>query len=227
MKKHSILSKLLVGFVLCVCLAAGSLYATPNSDLPQLQDGDLIFQTSMSSQSSAILIATADAYSHMGIVSNDGKSVKVIEAAAVVKETALQEWINRGLLRRIAIYRDPDLTQEQSQRILSAAKDLYGKPYDIFFSFNNDAIYCSELPYLAYRAAGISIGKIQKVSSLNFDNFVVKKIIRQRWQRHSECTSRQYNFEQCYKYILDQNLITPASIANDGRFKRIYSNYPF
>jgi hypothetical protein len=65
------------------------------------------------------------------------------------------------------------------------------------------------------------------VSDLNFDNFLVKKIIRQRWQRHSECTSRQYDFEQCYKYILDQDLVTPASIANDGRFKRIYSNYPF
>jgi Permuted papain-like amidase enzyme, YaeF/YiiX, C92 family len=227
MKKRRILSKLLIVLVLCICLAAGRLYATANNDLPLLQDGDLIFQTSMSSQSSAILIATADPYSHMGIVKNDGKSVKIIEAAATVKETALQEWINRGLLKRIAIYRDPDLTQDQARQILSAARELYGKPYDIFFSFNNDTIYCSELPFLAYREAGISIGKIQKVSDLNFDNFLVKKIIRQRWQRHSECTSRQYDFEQCYKYILDQDLVTPASIANDSKFKRIYSNYPF
>jgi hypothetical protein len=58
------------------------------------------------------------------------------------------------------------------------------------------------------------------------DNFLVKKVIQQRWQRHSECTSRQYGFEQCYKHILGQDRVTPASIANDGRFKRIYSNYP-
>ena len=227
MKRRRALSKLLIVFVLCICLAAGSLYATANSDLPPLLDGDLIFQTSMSNQSGAILIATADAYSHMGIVKYDGGSIKVIEAAGIVKETALQEWVKRGLLKRIAVYRDPDLTKEQAIQVLSAAKGLYGKPYDIFFSFNNDAIYCSELPYLAFKSAGISIGKIQKVSDLHFDNFLVKKIIRQRWERHAECKFRQFNFEQCYRYILDQDLVTPASIANDGKFKRIYSNYPF
>ena len=227
MKRRSVLPKVLISLVLLICLAAGRLYATANGDFPPLQDGDLVFQTSTSSQSSAILIATADPYSHMGIVKNDGKAIKVVEAAGTVKETALQEWINRGLLKRVAVYRDPDLTQEQAKRILAAARELYGKPYDIFFSFNNDAIYCSELPYLAYRAAGLSVGKIQKVSSLHFDNFFVRKLIQQRWQHDSECTSRQFDFEQCYKYILDQDLITPASIANDGKFKKIYSNYPF
>jgi hypothetical protein len=226
MSRRPILTKLLIALVLLIGLAATSLYATVNGDLPPLQDGDLIFQTSTSGQSSAILIATADPYSHMGIIKKDGKDIKVVEAAGTVKETPLQEWINRGLLKRVAIYRDPDLTQEQAGRILAAARELYGKPYDIFFSFNNDAIYCSELPYLAYRAAGLSIGKIQKVSDLHFDNFFVKRLIRQRWQRDSECTSRQFDFEQCYNHILDQDLVTPASIANDGKFKRIYSNYP-
>lgn len=226
MKPRPILAKLLGVLVLGICVAAGSLYATANSDLPQLRDGDLIFQTSTSAQSSAILAATADPFSHMGIVKNDGKSIKVIEASGTVKETALREWIDRGLLKRIAIFRDPNLTQDQATQIISVARGLYGRPYDIFFSFSNDAIYCSELPYLAYRAAGISIGKIQKVSDLNFDNFLVKKIIQQRWRRHSECASRRYGFEQCYKHILEQDLVTPASIANDGRFKRIYSNYP-
>lgn len=163
----------------------------------------------------------------MGIIKIEGKSIRVIEAASVVKETPLNDWIGRGVLKRIAIYRDVGLTEEQTARILSAAKDLYGKPYDIFFSFNNDAIYCSELPYLAYSAAGISIGKIQKVSDLHFDNFVVKRLIRQRWQRHAECTSKQYDFERCYRHILQQDLITPASIANDAKFKKIYSNYLF
>jgi hypothetical protein len=59
-----------------------------------------------------------------------------------------------------------------AEQIVPAAGNMYGKPYDIFFSFNNDAIYCSELPYLAYRAAGISIGKIQKGADLHVDNFL-------------------------------------------------------
>jgi hypothetical protein len=98
----------------------------------------------------------------MGIVKNNGKTLEVIEATRTAKETPLRDWIGHGLLKRAAIYRDPDLTPEQAKQILAAARALYGKPYDIFFSFNNDAIYCSELPYLSYKAAGISIGKSRK-----------------------------------------------------------------
>jgi len=226
--KRPIRSKLLIIVVVGICLVTGRLYATAGEDLlPSLRDGDLIFQTSTSSQSAAILFATADPYSHMGIVKNDGKAIEVIEAGRVVKETPLRDWINRGLLKRLAVYRDPDLTAAQTKQILSAAKELYGRPYDIFFSFNNDAIYCSELPYLAYKAAGVSIGSVQKVSDLHFDNFLVKRMIRERWQRDAECTANHYDFEQCYTHILDQDLITPASIARDRKFKRIYSNYPF
>src|SRR4051794_28028140 len=97
----------------------------------------------------------------MGIIKHSGGEIVVIEASDHVKETPLQVWINRGVFKRIAIYRDSDLTQDQIGKALAFAKTLYGKPYDIFFSFNNDAIYCSELPYLAFQAAGVSIGKVQ------------------------------------------------------------------
>ena len=40
-----------------------------------------------------------------------------------MKETALQEWINRGLLKRIAIYRDPNLTQNQAVKFLLRSAD--------------------------------------------------------------------------------------------------------
>ncbi|MFZ4541927.1 MAG: YiiX/YebB-like N1pC/P60 family cysteine hydrolase [Rickettsiales bacterium] len=216
----------LIFFILSSALVAGSLYATANENYPPLQDGDLIFHTSRSSQSGAILIATADPFTHMGIIRNDGENDVVIEAAGKVKETPLRDWVNRGLLERVAIYRDPELTPAQAKQIIAAAKSYYGKSYDIFFSFNNDNIYCSELPYLAYKKAGISIGKVQKVSELNFDNALVRKLIKQRWQRHTECATRKYDFEQCYDFILNQDLVTPASIANDAKFEKIYSNYP-
>jgi hypothetical protein len=208
-------------------LAALWLYTTSGGPYPPLRTGDLIFQTSTSSQSGTILIATGNPYTHMGIIKNDAGRTVVIEAGGTVKETPLSEWINRGILRRVAIYRDPELTEQQTDRIVAAAETLYGKPYDIFFSFHNDAIYCSELPHLAYRAAGRSMGKIEKVSDLYFDNALVRELIKKRWQRHSECTSRNYDFEQCYTHILNQELVTPASIAADSKIKRIYSNYPF
>jgi hypothetical protein len=219
--------KLWVVFVICLGLAAGALYAGKSEEYPPLRDGDLIFQTSTTSQAMPILVATAHPFTHMGLIAHEAGNAVVVEAARTVTATPLADWIHRGFLRRFAIYRDEKLTAEQQAKIMAAAKELYGRPYDIFFSFNNDSIYCSELAYLAYKAAGIQIGAIQKVSELHFDNVFVKKLIQQRWQRDPECTSRHYDFEQCYDFILHQELVTPASIANDSQFSRIYSNYPF
>lgn len=224
MKKRLFLASLAI----LLLLAAGSLYATTAEvKFPPLKNGDLVFQTSTSSQSSAIFVATGNSYTHMGIIKDGPSGFVVIEAAGVVRETPLRDWVNRGLLNRVALYRDEKLTDEQSQVILSSAEKYYGRAYDIFFSFNNQAIYCSELPYLAFGEAGIAIGRVQKVSDLNFDNALVKKIIEQRWQRHEECTAKNYDFAQCYDHILKQSLVTPASIAEDKQFARIYSNYPF
>lgn len=219
--------KIIVILVLCSSLVVGDLFAGANANYPTLQNGDLIFQTSASNQSSAILVATTNPYTHMGIIKSDGKNIVVIEAVGKVKETPLKEWVDRGVLKRVAIYRNPELTLEHAKQVISFARAYYGKSYDIFFSFNNDTIYCSELPYIAYKKAGISIGKVQKISELNFDNPLVKQLIEQRWQRHSECKAKKYNFEQCYDYILNQDLVTPASIAKDAQFEKIYSNYPF
>jgi hypothetical protein len=163
----------------------------------------------------------------MGIIKNEHGKIGVIEAGRVVGETPLEAWVNRGIMSRVAIYRDSSLTPDQAQHILSAAHALYGRPYDIFFSFNNEAIYCSELPWLAWQSIGIKIGRVQKISELNFDNALVRKLIQQRWQRDTECTTRGYDFEQCFNYILNQDVVTPASIAADTRFKQIYSSYPY
>ena len=62
----------------------------------ELKDGDLIFQTSRSSQSKAIQLATNSKYSHCGIVFKEGDSFYVFEAVQPVKRTPLAEWIARG-----------------------------------------------------------------------------------------------------------------------------------
>ena len=60
------------------------------------QQGDIIFQTSLSSQSQAIQLATKSKYSHCGIVFIEGDKVYVYEAVQPVKKTLLSEWIKRG-----------------------------------------------------------------------------------------------------------------------------------
>ena len=194
--------------------------------LPPLKDGDLVFQTSKSSQSGAVFAATASVFTHMGIVREQDGRILVIEAGPRVREMPFSAWAQRGVLARVAVYRDPTLAPEQAQRVLTAARALLGRPYDIFFAFDNDAIYCSELPYLAYKAAGIAIGRRQKVRDLHFDNALVRKLIAARWRNHPRCQAKDYDFERCFQTILDQEIVSPASIASDPRFKQIYSNYP-
>jgi len=213
-----------------VLLAAVFILVLPDfqtrDGLPQLKDGDLVFQTSKSSQSAAIFAATANVFTHMGIVRNDHGRILVIEAGAKLREIPLGAWVQRGVLGRVAVYRDPTLTPEQAGTVITAARALLGRPYDIFFAFDNDAIYCSELPYLAYGAAGIAIGRREKVRDLHFDNALVRKLIAARWRNHPRCKAEGYDFERCFQEILEQEVVSPASIAQDPRFRRIWSNFP-
>lgn len=200
------------------------------TDLPQLKNGDLVFQTIKSSQTSAIMVASSSPYTHVGIVKidEDGKPI-VVEAIGPVREIGLDEWIKQGIAGRIAIKRMKSLSEEAARKVLDAAKGYYGRPYDFYFYFDNQSIYCSELVYYAFKdALSVKVGLVETIKSLNFDNPVVKDIIEQRWKNYPLCRGKIDSFEKCYDVILQQELVTPASVANDKRFETIYSNYsPF
>lgn len=214
-----------VVFTIVAALLFGS-WALSSDPLPPLKDGDLVFHTSKSSQSAAIFAATAHPFTHMGIVKIVNGQALVVEAGGKVGETTLAKWIGRGVLQRVAIYRHRSVNPQNARRILAAAVGYYGKPYDIFFSFDNDAIYCSELPFYAYRAVGIEIGQVEKISELNVNNVLAQKLMESRWEKHPICRDNGYDFDECRARIYNQRLITPASIAGDGNFRKIYSNYP-
>jgi Permuted papain-like amidase enzyme, YaeF/YiiX, C92 family len=197
-------------------------------DLPQLKKGDIIFQTSRSGQSLAIMLASGSVLSHMGVIDHDtsGNAI-VLEATTTTRSTPLQDWINRGAGGRIEIRRMIDLSDSQADAIVREARTHFGKPYDIFFMNGDNALYCSEYVELAFsRGASVQLGASQKVSSLDIDNFAARKIIQQRWQRHPLCEKGgAANFENCYSKILQQSLITPQSIAEDPKLVQIFSNY--
>jgi len=77
-----------------VLLPALSVYGESPASL--VKDGDIIFQTSRSSQSIAIQRATDSRYSHMGIIFTRGGSPMVYEAVQTVRYTPLAKWIDRG-----------------------------------------------------------------------------------------------------------------------------------
>ena len=118
------------------------------------QTGDIIFQTSRSSQSLVIQKATHSPYSHMGMIVNKNGQLWVLEAIQPVKYTPLKQWINRGLNQAYIVKRyTPLLTSKQQQLLVTHAERFLGKPYDIYFGWDDHAIYCSEIVWKAYRSA--------------------------------------------------------------------------
>ncbi|HRK08780.1 MAG TPA: YiiX/YebB-like N1pC/P60 family cysteine hydrolase [Pseudobdellovibrionaceae bacterium] len=191
----------------------------------KLQNGDLVFHTSHSKQSYAIMWASKSLRSHVGVIERHGKLVYVVEAIGRVSRTPLQRWIARGRLKRWEAYHDPRLNDEQRTKMVAAAKTLIGRPYDLHFTSGNKEIYCSELVALAYEKIGLPVGQWQKVRELDVDNPLVRKLALQRWKKHPVCKSEK-SFEACWPKILEDTLISPEALAQDKSLVRVFSNYP-
>lgn len=228
MKKLGRFFLILMAMAACVAVALGVYVALtmPKPDTLSLKDGDLVFQTEFDTQGMAVMAASSSPYTHMGIVKLKQGGTVVVEAIGPVTETPLKEWIARGAGKRLAVMRVKDLPPNAAQKIFVRAKREYGKPYDIYFLSSLDAIYCSELVRLSFEAANITLGKVQKVEDL-MSSPAMDALIEQRWQRYPPCKGiKGMTAEKCRGIIMQQELVTPASIAADPRVETVYSNYP-
>lgn len=148
-----------------------------------LQDGDLIFQTSRSSQSRAVQIATDSRYSHMGMLVQHQGQWQVLEAAATVRYTPLEDWLARGVAGHAVIKRlRTALTPAQQASLRAAIPAYLGKPYDLTFQWSDARIYCSELVWKLYqRTLGIQIGPLQKVRDFRLADPRIQEQLRTRY----------------------------------------------
>ncbi|MEM9539317.1 MAG: YiiX family permuted papain-like enzyme [Cyanobacteria bacterium P01_E01_bin.42] len=152
----------------------------------EAQNGDIIFQTSRSSQSLAIQRATKSKYSHMGIIYVKGDRAFVYEAVEPVKLTPLDEWIDRGerghhVIKRLVNAREK-LTPEALNKMLAIGQTFENKHYDLYFEWSDDRIYCSELVWKIYkRALNIEIGKLQTLQEFDLSDPIVQEKVRERF----------------------------------------------
>ncbi len=151
-----------------------------------LQNGDLIFHTSTSSQSLAIQIASQSKYSHVGIIYQEGDDFYVYEAVQPIKLTPAQDFINRGKDKHYVVKRlknsDQVLTPEAITKMKNIGKKYLGKNYDFRFEWSDDKIYCSELVWKIYKQAfDIEIGKLQQIKDFDLSDPVVKAKAKERY----------------------------------------------
>ncbi|MDR3086809.1 MAG: YiiX family permuted papain-like enzyme [Azoarcus sp.] len=169
---------------------------------PELREGDLIFQSSRSAQSQAIQLATHSPYSHMGMIFTRNGAPHVFEASATVRYTPFAEWIARGEGAHFVIKRlrdaDSQLTAASLKKLRKQAKTLEGKPYDVFFEWSDQRIYCSELVWKIYwRALGVKIGELQKIREFDLSSPPVQAKLRERYGN---------------RIPMDEPVISPAAI---------------
>lgn len=152
----------------------------------KIQNGDIIFQTSKSSQSKAIQLATKSKYSHMGIIYKNNDKYFVYEAVQPVKLTPLKEWINRGENKHYVIKRlknsENILTDSIVKEMKVYGQKFKGKSYDTYFEWSDDKIYCSELVWKIYKeVTNIEIGKLERLSDFDLSHQIVKSKMKERY----------------------------------------------
>jgi uncharacterized protein YycO len=167
-----------VALILLITFAA----CTKNDS--RLQDGDLVFHTSHSSQSQAIQLATKSEFSHMGIILTLNNKQMVYEAVGSVKYTPLRVWIKRGtdnhfVARRLKNAKE-ELTPQNLANLKKVAETFKGKPYDFVFGWSDEKMYCSELIWKIYdRALNVHIGSLQHLRDFDLSNPIVSQKLRE------------------------------------------------
>lgn len=155
-----------------------------SSSAPDIQEGDIVFQQSLSSQSAAIQLATNSKYSHCGIILNKNGVPYVFEAIRKVSYTPLEEWIKRGEGGQYVVMRvknKNDITEEKITAIKEKAKEFEGKDYDLLFEWSDEKMYCSELVWKLYAENGINLSPLRRLDSYHLENPVVADKIKERF----------------------------------------------
>lgn len=174
-----------------------------------IKEGDIIFQTSPSTQSKAIQLATHSKYSHVGIILKQKGKWMVLEAVQPVKYTPLEAWTKRGEDGAYVIKRlnKEVLNDSLITLIKQEAVKYKGRDYDIYFAWDDDEIYCSELVWKLYKqSAGIELCDLKQLKDFDLSNPLVKAKLNSR-----------YNDKIPY----NSQVVSPADIYESGLLREI------
>ncbi|HEY9777742.1 MAG TPA: YiiX family permuted papain-like enzyme [Planktothrix sp.] len=197
MKRRSLI--IFLTCIACCALVASFLPKAVSTD--GLRQGDIIFQVSRSGQSTAIQLATHSKYSHVGMLMRQDNRWYVYEAERGVELTDLQEWIARDPQHHYVIKRlkqNDLLTPAAIAKLKNEGRKFLGRPYDPYFRWSDDEMYCSELVWKTYKnALGVEVGKLRKLKDFDLTSPTVK---RQLALRYGD------------KVPLDSTVVSPADV---------------
>jgi uncharacterized protein YycO len=176
-----------------------------------LQNGDIVFQDLNSEYGKAIKIATHSEYDHVGIIYIEKNKIYVFEAIGPVKLTPFNEWMKRNKNTSYVVKRLKNSKDYLTPDVLITMKNVGtcfdGRPYDIYYAWSDDSLYCSELVWKIYkRGAGIELCKPRKLKDYNINDPYVKKYLEKKYGRNIP---------------LEEYMVAPQDIFNSQKLTTI------
>ena len=171
------------------------------------QTGDILFQSLPSNELVDTIEGTTHSpFSHCGVVvKRDGKWT-VIQALGTVHYTTLYWWIAQGRWGHFAVYRLKPVYVHAISRFAVELDKFAGLPYDYHYDMDDDAIYCSELVYKAFRnATGEELGTLVRLGDLD-------------WKPYAQTISKYEGGPP----PLQRMMITPKHLSEAGQLEKVY-----
>ncbi len=149
-----------------------------------LQEGDIVFQQSVSPQCAAIKAATGSVWTHVGVVIRKNNQWLVLEAVEPVRITPIDDWMARSKVNEVRRLK-ADAKQWDAasiQAMHTMGEQWLNKHYDIGFAWSDDEMYCSELVYKLYdRILHVQVGTLKQLKDYDLSSPVVQRIMHQRY----------------------------------------------
>jgi hypothetical protein len=170
---------LLVSFISVSCLSEPISEVNKNQVF-EYQEGDIILQGLNSLQCQAVKAATNSQYSHCGIVLDQDGELKICEAVGPVIISSISDFTESSQGGHYVVLRLKNGTINHGQ-LSSYCRTELGKPYDIYFNWDDTEIYCSELVWKAYEASNIELCKTRPLQDYDLTSPLVHKILQERY----------------------------------------------
>lgn len=166
--------------LISILLISSAAFAVDPNLEKKIAEGDIIFIQSQTEQAKAIAEATGSLWTHVGVIVKKAGAWQVAEAVGPLQINSLKSFIARSRNDSYKVMRFKFFSQKMLPQ-LYANLYKYNQPYDVFFEFSDERIYCSELTYKVFKdTTGYPIGTLQRTGDLKLDGPFVKKLIEDR-----------------------------------------------
>ncbi|HRH36965.1 MAG TPA: YiiX/YebB-like N1pC/P60 family cysteine hydrolase [Flavobacteriales bacterium] len=193
----------LAGVVAFAAIPGSPFHTSKKTALPDLMEGDILFQTMDGGQTDAIALATQCKWTHVGIAFKDAGQWVVYEAVGPVKKTLLADWIEQGNGHYVVKRLDAGTTKLDEagvNKLRDAAMPYMGRAYDWQFLWSDDRIYCSELVWKMYEdGLGLHLCEPKPLREYKLDSDLVQRTMQERYGQ---------------QLPMDEPMVAPSTLFN-------------